>query len=706
VSFDVASARAPISLRALPHVAALPARWVLAALVAISFCVRWALATGQKTPLIFPDEYLYSELARGFAVAGRPLVRGEPVSFPALLEPLLAAPTWLAGDPLVAYRLTQGLHALVMSLAAVPIYLLARQLGLGKRFALGAAAVGVASPDLLYASFVMSEPVAYPLVLAAVAAGTAALARPSPRAQLIFLAFAGLAAFARIQFAFLPLALLAAAVVVERGRLRAVARRQALVAIVPGAFAALAFALAPETILGPYAAVADARPDVAGLAHWAGLNAMLLVYAAGWVLVPGAIVGLWCGLSRHSPREERAFCALTTVLVVALLAETGLIADFDAERFEERYLFALFPLITLAFGLWARREERRKLAVFALAAGLFVPAVLVPLSGYAGRLGKVDSPFLWAVSRLELAAGPGNAALAVSLAAAALSAAAVGLTRAREWTAPLGLGLILVVFGVLSAGAFSRVSNISELMREQRLPADPGWIDRAELADVALLQTPGGSRTGAAQQLFWNRSVEDVLVLGRAEAPDSLGSTPVRIDDDGRLRERSGVVRRPVLVETFAATFDFAGARLIGRSGSFELWRPAKELRVSLLAAGRYHDGWLAGGGSIFVWPDQSGRTEGTLRLELSLPPRAVADPVRLLGPGVDRTITLRPGESRLLTFPVSVCGRWELRFATERPSFLPDLRAVSVRAEAPSFARTNGRRELCAAPENATHTA
>jgi asparagine N-glycosylation enzyme membrane subunit Stt3 len=49
------------------------------------------------------------------------------------------------------------MNALAMSLAAVPVYLLCRRIGLGAEFGLGAAAAAVAAPDLLFANFVLAD---------------------------------------------------------------------------------------------------------------------------------------------------------------------------------------------------------------------------------------------------------------------------------------------------------------------------------------------------------------------------------------------------------------------------------------------------------------------------------------------------------------------------------------------------------------------
>ena len=237
----------------------------------------------HATPLYFPDEYIYGTLARSLAESGKLAIRGQPAHFPALLEPLLAAPFWLLHDPMLAYRLTLGLNALAMSLAAIPVYLLARRLGLGAGLALGAAALAVASPDLLFASFLLADPIAYPLVLTALYLGVRALEKPTWKAQVAFVTVAGLAAFARIQYAVLPIAFLAAALLVERGRIRRYWPRSRCSAL-PGV---AVVALGPSRVLGYYSVVGhDHVPAFAAL-KWAAIDTMMLSYSAGWILDPG-----------------------------------------------------------------------------------------------------------------------------------------------------------------------------------------------------------------------------------------------------------------------------------------------------------------------------------------------------------------------------------------------------------------------------------
>ena len=64
---------------AFARVAAVPARLVLAGIVAVSFAVRFAAALGHSTPLYFPDEYIYSAISRSRAERGHGPTSGPPL---------------------------------------------------------------------------------------------------------------------------------------------------------------------------------------------------------------------------------------------------------------------------------------------------------------------------------------------------------------------------------------------------------------------------------------------------------------------------------------------------------------------------------------------------------------------------------------------------------------------------------------------------
>src|SRR5436305_1156181 len=293
------------------RISAIPARFVLTGVVGVSFIVRLAVAMAHATPLYFPDEYIYASISRSLAEHGRPLIRGHAAHFPAMLEPLAAAPFWLFHDPLLAYRLTQAENALFMSLAAIPVYLLSRRLGLGAGWALVAAALAVASPDLFFASFVLADPLAYPLVLTTLYAAVCALSRPSRRAQVAFIVLAGLTALTRIQYALLPIVFVVGALAVERGSIRSALRNFRLTWGVFAAPLAALVVLGPSRVLGYYNSVIDLHVQPGAIAHWIATDSMLLVYCAGWVLVPGAVIGFGYALARPRSREEAAFGGIT-----------------------------------------------------------------------------------------------------------------------------------------------------------------------------------------------------------------------------------------------------------------------------------------------------------------------------------------------------------------------------------------------------------
>ena len=90
MAVEAAASHAHARVGLLERAVAVPARIVVAGIVAASFVFRFLTALTHSVPVYFPDEYIYATLARSIAESGRPLIRGGPAHFPALLEPLLA----------------------------------------------------------------------------------------------------------------------------------------------------------------------------------------------------------------------------------------------------------------------------------------------------------------------------------------------------------------------------------------------------------------------------------------------------------------------------------------------------------------------------------------------------------------------------------------------------------------------------------------
>lgn len=665
----------------------------LAAIVAASFAFRMVVGWLRAAPALFPDEYTYAAIGRSIASSGRPLIRGTSPHFPALLEPIVMAPAWLVGDVGLAYRLVQTIGALAMSLAAVPVFLLARRLRLSGRLSLALAAFTVLVPDLVYASFVSSEAIAYPLLLTAVYTAVRALSQPTRRTQAAFVAAAGLAALARIQFAMLPFLFLLAAVAIglRERRLKAALREQLLTF---GLFALPLLAVVaagPGRVLGTYRAVLGFHGGIGGIVHWAGLDAMTLAYAAGWIVVPGALLGLWLAVAKPRSRDELAFGVFTVLMTVALLVQAGLLqASLPlGKEIQERYVFYAVPLLGLAFALYASRGWPLPVHHLALAAALVVVSVRFPLSQYAVPATVDGSPILYAVYWLTGKVGEaGMAAVVVAAVVGVLSVVSVLGSRRPRLGTPVALGLALLATGAASAGAVAFDVTNTGIVKKAFLPSDPSWVDRAGVHNATLVQAWGGIRAASLQELFWNRSIEKVVLLPGANSIDRFGEERLTIEPDGSMTAGGRPLSGPLVMDSYGSTVKLQGAHLVEAGPTASLWVPDGRPRLQMYAIGRYYDGWLADAGAIYIWPASKAKpVSGWLSMRLTAPADVPTARITFQLPGGERTVVvIPPGATRRLH--VAVCGDGGDWYTTYKSNIrgLFGLRSVSVKATEPVF--------------------
>jgi hypothetical protein len=648
----------------------------LCVLVGAGAVVRWLGSLGHIVPYYVADEYIYSSLARGIAEHGRPVVRGSTAVFPALLEPLQTSPFYAVAGIETAFRLTQALHAVEMSLAAVPVFLLGRRLGLSGGVSLACAAVAVTSPALFWASFTLADPIGYTLALTAVYAAVRALSQPTLSTQGAFVAAAGLATFARTQYVVLFAVLLAAALVVERGSVRRAIRRQWLTVGVTAAALLGLVGAAVAGALGPYSAWIGVATEADVVAKSLAIDGLTVAFAAGLVVVPGAIVGLDLLLSRPRNRAEQAFAAVALFCGFALagLASLGAFA-----RVQERYLVALIPLPTLLFALWVDRGMPRRRIAAAIAGMLASGYVFAELTAWD----PAHSPTLRALRELEELAGTSLVAWVAP--AALLLGSALLLLVARRKALIVGLALALGVTTCLSAGAYAFDRAHAQALRDTRLPERKDWVDAMAVGDVALLHAPRAERAAPFQQLFWNKSVDRVLQLNGAAELDFFAVARSRIVADGRLLGDGEPVTSPVLAPLQGAAFTFADGRLLRRIHGFELVRPrAGAIAVATAVFGRYRDGWLEQRSSIHAWPAATAPAAGALRFALSLPKAAPAIVrVRLSGDVFRRLVVVEPGARVVVRVPLE--SRSPLRLVVDaQPAIEIGDRRVAVRISRP----------------------
>lgn len=549
--------------------------------------------------------------------------------------------------------------AVAGSLVALPVYGLARWLGLGRRYALFCAAYALVVPSFTLAAFTVADLFAYTLALAAVAAGVRAVDDPTAKRQLLFLVAASLATLARLEYAVLVVAYVVCAVVVERRRVLSL-HRVAAFALLP---AAAVFAVG---VVGFYHRVFSTVHLNGAFIRWFLVQMLLLTLVSGIVIVPGAVVAAL----RPRGRRETVYMTFAGALAVLLLAESSVYAA-NSGIFKERYLFALLPLVAIAFGAYLRdRRPSFRLGVFVLAAAIVVAVAEIPLSGYtaAAASKETDSEFLFAVSYVEGRFGVGTGSLVVALVASCGAAGAVAV--AFGWGKRTALASTLAYLTVASGFAVHLDLQAAHSVRAS-LAENLTWVDDAAAGTVTAIATDPLPSSGLRELLYWNPSLERELVLSGATATDSFSAPPLRIGPHGELVGVTG----PFLYDGTASTALFTGARRIAHWSTFSLWGTSGNPRFRALVGPRYPNGWLTLKGTMRAWPlAEASAVQASFTLSL---PQSDAEPVGLFLGSLH--VLVHPGE-RVDVACRSGSGPLALRYGTSKGAVNLRLVLTSVR--------------------------
>jgi hypothetical protein len=609
-------ARSEVRAVALPRLLALPVLFVAAT------AYHFVQSRGHATPTVFNDELLYAKLSQSLAAGHGLAIRGEHFFFPAPLAPLVQAPAWLLGSMTDAYAVAKFINAAVMSAAVFPAYLIARRL-VRPSFALLTAAAAVATPAMVYHGYLMSEALAYPVFLCAVALILRGVERPSlvvPVACLFAVA-------TRVQFLVLPLAYLAAVAVCERGNYRR--------HLVPAALTGLLVAglVGIPGALGQYGEATHIGHAPGAVAHWALTNGYLLPFAVGLAIVPGAILGLvllW----------RKPFGVVTIVCTALFLAQAAVIAAGEAERPLERYVFYVTPLLFVAFFAYVERGAPGRLRYVLLTA---VGAVALSLVSFPGLTGTAafffDSFTLTGFARVAYYVGLPNASLLYALVPLALGALALAIRRMPVFVA--GIAIVLMLAAGAGVYATDRLATNFSAKNFNASPQD--WLDRSNLGSATYLVLPQSDYFIGASLESWNRNVRHVAVL-QTQPPDPFPSTVARITRDGRLR-LGAAAGRNVVVNVAGSSISLNGRVVARPRPGLVAYRlvPGTE-RVEWLAKGLAQDGWTGTTLRYQAWPIRPGRYALTLSVPAGTPPRRVS-----IG---ERTLTIAAGRPRRLTIP------------------------------------------------------
>ncbi len=561
----------------------------LTALIAVS-TVAYAIAGTRVHGLwIMPDEAIYADRAERLWRHGS-VVLGYGVLYP-----------FVAGLPLVLGGLAtlKVVQALVMSLAAVPVFLYGRR-AMPPAYALVAAALTLASPLLLYSGFVMTEVLFYPLAALTLLATARAVETASVHDQAVAIGLILLAIATRAQAVVFVGVLALSALFARRPR----AFWPTWVALVVAAVVALAapgvFGSYSGVLSGGYPAGASARLTYDHLAY--------LILATG-VLPFAALLLLAVDVVRGREREPaaRALVVVTASATVLVCAQVGLFSARFAPHLLGRDLAALPPLLFLVFALYLSRARQRGRRT--TIAACFVVLALVALAPWNKLvvLGAIPDSFgTGLVYRLSPSV---DAASLVTIAALVLLALLLLPGRLR-------LVLPLAVLGLLVATSVATSGLIAPLARHDEawlLGSPRNWVDRSVSADVTYLYDGEPEWNSVWMQRFWNPRIAHVLSLPPARVPGPMAQTRRAPAPDGRL-----AVSDRYLVAADRFSFDGTPVAQHLRGPDLEgltLWRLTGPPRLSMITTGFEPNGDIVAPdrGRIVAYGCAGGRLELTL---------------------------------------------------------------------------------------------
>jgi hypothetical protein len=645
---------AEVRAAVVPRVRAVPA-WAWVALIVVGSAVfRYVLSRRIVAPWIMVDELIYSELAKSFAASGRFLVRGQADFGVGIVYPALISPAWRAFGAIPdAYAAAKAINSLLMSLAAVPAFLLARRV-VARPLALLAALLAVAVPSMVYTGTLMTENAFYPLFLLVVFLLVLVLERPTAPLQVALLALAGIAFLTRAQaVVLLPAIALAPPLHLwfRREPWHALARWRVTYGLLAlGVAGGLVLQQARgRSLLGAYQAATHGDYTVATSFRW-------LVYHVGELslyvgVIPLAAFALLVWLGRGLPRPLQAFLAAALPVSVLLVVEVAVFASVQVERIEERNLFYVAPLLLIALLAWIELglPRPRAASVVALAAAALVGAV--PYAGLINGNSAADTLAflpLWTLQDTVIT-------LDQVAAVAVLGAIALGvafLTCPRRFALALP-AVVLVWFACTLAAIETNAHGGAHALSLQALfggttkLTTPDWIDRqvGRGADVAFLWSGDENRKSSLwTNEFFNRSIGPVFDLGPA-APGGLPSRPARID------ERTGMLvgaGRADFVLTDESVH-LAGERVGGDPGrQLVLYRVTGPLRVAWSTTGIDPDTW-SGPDATYTRYASDG---GSLRVLLARDETLFPQPQLVHANGLSFVVA---GRQRWITVPLAI---------------------------------------------------
>jgi glycosyltransferase involved in cell wall biosynthesis len=632
----------------------------LAGLVVASILVRYGLSRRVVAPWIMVDELIYSELAKSFAATGHFLVRGHHTGAYGIVYPILISPAWkLFSSVPHAYAAAKTIGSVLMSLTAIPAYLLARRV-LPARASLVAVLLAVAVPSMVYTGTLMTENGFYPLFVTTALAFVLTLERPTPLRYGFLLVSFLLTFLTRTQAVAVLPALATAPLLLawfDRRPFRAaVSEFKVLYGTLAGAVALVlivqgARGKSPYGVLGQYGATGHAHYHANDVLRWLLYHVAELDLYLG--VIPFAALLLLLATARSLDRPLRVFVAAAVPLTFWLALEVAAFASVLSLRVEERNLFYVAPLFLIALLAWIERGVPRLMsaaAVCALIAAALPGALpyhnLIAISAESDTLALL--PLWWLQEGITSIS---TIPLIVVVGAAALGVAFLFVSPRFAYALP-ALVLAWFVFTTERVEFFDHgfpKASVGALFQGQTT-VHRDWIDRAvgHDADVAFLYSgthPTEQPLTLWENEFFNRSIGPVYDL-RGRSMGNLPETKV-FPRGGLLTLPDGrpVSHRYVLTDTSVplvgrplAEDQRRGMVLLETGGALRLYR----------VSGLYPNDTWSGARVVFTEPRCAG---GALTVGLASDPNLFHRP-QTVRAGSAR-ITFPPTQTAQLTVPL-----------------------------------------------------
>ena len=579
------------------------------------------------------SEYMWDHLPLG-PVQEIPLwTRG-----PQRLYTVLLAPLWGPFGTQTAYPVSHLVNAVLLASAVAPAALLARRLIASPALRVLAVALSVGVPWLVIGVHLLTENLAFPLLLWSVYAIIRAAETPSLPTHAAALAAVAALALTRLNLAVMFGVLLLAVAVAEWRRWREdrhAPRGRRLVALLSRNWLTLAVTLL-AAVVGVVFAAQGRFGSYGWLVSWSRVEYLWDSREAVWTtaltywrsLVTGSFVfpiaiGIAAATAGACGRLGERFRVPGLVALASLVGVVLVVAGATVfGSLEERYVFYVYsPLALFAV---AGVEHIRRLRVELVVAGALVTYALAKGTPFAGtnsdqffagpagafwtrvvehRLVRFDGDWLGWLP------GDPNGWLPIALALAALVAIV-----AIPW--PSGLRLDLLLAGGLGLCLITQLAVLNYAFQRQLhgTPEAPGglagprdgrdWIDRALPNGAGAALVPSMLSPAAFGQAegdeFWNRSLDAVVALPipGTPVPAPAGYRVIQASVNDGLIDLGEPGVRWLAVQTDDPRVQFPG-RVVVRSPTSTMLEIPSPTRAVWTSAGLETDGYVQKGQTV-----------------------------------------------------------------------------------------------------------